>query len=294
MHVLVTGAGGFSGAELASALVARGHRITAVVRSTRGRLVGDPSGAADRFAIISGDLSGDMVLPEQVDVVVHAAASSPAPGVTIADFVRDNVLSTERIMDYAVRAGARKFIYFSSLSVHGRIETPLVDEKTPVLDPDAYGMTKRIGEQILQAGSTVLPSLALRLPGVIGRRSVRNWLTRVLAAARNGEDVEVYNPDGPFNNAVHVEDLARFVCGLLDREWTGFDAFPLAAGGQTTVGEAAHVIVGGFGARSRIRIVPSQAQSFAISIDRARKRYGYAPMQIADMLRRFVRENSAP
>ena len=36
MDVVITGAGGFSGSHVVPALLKRGHRVTAVVRRTRG------------------------------------------------------------------------------------------------------------------------------------------------------------------------------------------------------------------------------------------------------------------
>ena len=291
MHVLVTGAGGFSGAEITLGLLRRGHRVTAVVGSTRGRL----SAGAEQLgalSVITGDLSLDITLPDGLDAIVHAAARSPMPGVTIDGLVRDNVLATQRLVLLAKRLGVRKFVYFSSLSIYGRIETPIVDEATPVLDPDAYGQTKRLGEELVVAGSDSLASLAIRLPGVIGRGSVRNWLTNVLVAAREGREIAVFNPDAPFNNAVHVADLCRFACDLMEREWKGFDAVTIGAAGQTTVGEAVRLLVSAFGGRSRVRNEPAPKRSYLISSARACDRYGYHPMEITEMLRRFAAENS--
>src|SRR5262245_24162252 len=141
MHILVTGAGGFCGSHLVPALLGRGHRVTAVVGRTRGRL--DP--ALDRnpgLTLIAGDLCGALPLPAPMDVVVHAAARSPAPGVSDTDMTRDNVAATARLIAYAQEAKARTFIYLSSLSIYGEIAGPVVDEGTPIVNPDVYGQTK--------------------------------------------------------------------------------------------------------------------------------------------------------
>ena len=293
MHVLVTGAGGFSGSEVVLALLARGHRVTAVVRSKRGRL---PEGAErlGELSVIVGDLSGDLALPERVDVIVHAAAGAPVHGISVSDLVRDNVLVTRRMALYARRSGVRKFVYFSSVSIYGRVEMAVIDETTPVLDPDVYAQTKRMSEELVAAAENTFSSLAIRLPGVIGRRSVRNWLTGVLAAAREGREIAVFNPTTPFNNAVHVTDLSRFVCKLLDLEWTGSDAVTIGAAGQIAVGDAVRLVVDVFGGRSHIRHETTPKRGFLISSVRACDRYGYDPMEITDMVRRFAAENSHP
>jgi UDP-glucose 4-epimerase len=282
MHVLLTGAGGFSGARAAIALLERGHRVTAVVRSERGRL------PAAKLDVIQGDLSAGLELPVAVDAVIHAAARSQGPGVTAEQYTRDNVEATRNLVQYAQRAGARRFILFSTLSVYGRIETSVVDEKTPILDPDAYGNSKRRAEELV--GAAGMSSLALRLPGVLGPGAVRNWLTGVLAAAKAGHEIPVFSPDAPFNNAVHVEDLARFACDLLERDWQGADVVTLAAKGEITVREAVQILVDATGGRSRVRVEPAARKSFRISIARASERHGYRPMEIGALLRRFAAE----
>jgi nucleoside-diphosphate-sugar epimerase len=280
MRVLLTGAGGFSGARIAAALLARGHQVVAALRSGPA-----PAGGVE---VIRGDLAGDLALPEAIDAVVHAAARSQGAGVTVEQYARDNVEATRRLVHHAQRSGARKFIQLSTLSVYGRIEAPLVDESTPFIEPDPYGVSKRKAEELVAAAG--IPSLAMRLPGVLGPGSVRNWLTGVLAAARAGREIAVFSPDAPFNNAVHVEDLACFVAELLEREWNGADVVTLAAAGRIPVREAVQILVDAAGGRSRLRVDPAPKRSFVISIARAVERYGYRPMEIGALLRRFATE----
>ncbi|MES1167249.1 MAG: NAD(P)-dependent oxidoreductase [Pseudomonadota bacterium] len=291
MHVLVTGAGGFSGAAVTLGLLAGGHQVTGVVRSGRGRLP-ERAGQVGDLTVITGDLATDLGLPAKIDAIVHAAGSSPGPGVTAADLFRDNVTATERLVRHARAAGVRKFVLFSSLSVYGRIVAPMVDEATPGRDPDTYGRSKREAEERVAVNENSFCSLALRLPGIIGRGSVRNWLTNVLASARAGREIVVVNPETPFNNAVHVTDLMRLVTRLIEQEWKGSDAVTLGAAGEITAGEAVRLLADTFGGRSRIRQEVSPNRGFVVSSARARERYGYEPMEISAMLRQFAAENA--
>lgn len=285
MQVLVTGAGGFSGGYVARALAAAGHTVTAHLG--RDRSAGDREDAGMRF--VAGDLSGAFDLPPAIDVVVHAAARSAWPGVSVDDMVRDNVVATRNLI---ARAQARTFVLFSSLSVHGRIGVSVVDEKTPVVDPDAYGLTKRLCEAMLEeACATGARGIALRLPGVLGSGSVRNWLTTSLAGARDGRDVIVANPDAPFNNAVHVSDLARLVGELIVREWSGFDVLSLGAGGVLAAGEVARRLAVAGRRGSKVVVGGPSRPGYIISSARAQSLFGYAPMEIGAMLDRFIGEN---
>lgn len=290
LHVLVTGAGGFSGAAMTMGLLSRGYRVTAFVGSTRGALQADAECRGD-LRLLTGDLSAGLELPADIDAIVHAAARSAWPGISADQLVRSNVIATRYLIEHALRSAVRTFILFSSLSVHGRIQSPVVDPSTPVTDPETYGLTKLLCEQMLAAAAGSMRGLAMRLPGILGPGSVRNWMTTSLAAAREGRDVTVFDPDAPFNNAVHIEDIANFVDGLLKRDWEGFVAGPLGAAGQTTAGAVAQLLTEAGGGGSRIRVDPSPRQSYTISSDWASQGYGYAPMEITAMLRRFVAEN---
>jgi nucleoside-diphosphate-sugar epimerase len=288
VDILVTGAGGFSGSHIVAHLLAQGHKIVAIVGRNRDRLDAlVPS--HQQLAVVAGDLTTPLPLPARIDGIIHAAARSPLPGMTANAMVRDNVLATAKLLDYANSAGARTFIHLSSLSIYGTISTLVVDETTPIINPDIYGMTKYLGEAMLR--ELPLRSMSIRLPGVIGPNSVRNWLTNVLAAAQLDRDIACYNPQAPFNNAVHISDLCEFVtCLVGDRSWSGQNVVTMGANGQTSVRNAIQIIVDTVGSRSSVSIYDAQRASFMISSETAR-RFGYQPMDVEVMLRQFSMEN---
>lgn len=288
MRVLLTGAGGFSGASLVPALLAAGHELVAVAGRSLGRLAGFASDPP-RLTILSGDLAGGLALPQGIEAIVHAAALSPAPGVCVRDLVRNNVEATARLAAHGRECGIAKFVFFSSLSVYGEIAPGVVDENSPIVDPDAYGQTKLLSEAML--ADEPYPTVSLRLPGVIGRGSVRNWLTAVLAAAKAGREIAYYNPDAPYNNAVHAGELADFVVTLLGRDWRGHERLTLGAAGTMPVREVVEAVVRATGGRSGLRVVAPQKAAFLVSSARAIER-GYAPSDIRAMLARFLRENA--
>ncbi len=262
MRILVTGAAGFSGSFVARALARSGRDVVAAHRSETAflaRLSGEPRVRRHR-----GDLVDAAALPGPFDAVVHVAATSPAPGVDVAQIVRDNVAGTQALVEAAERWGAKAFVFFSSLS------------------------TKHLGELLLATRAERLPGLAIRLPGVLGPGAHRNWLSGVADRLRAGETVRAFHLDAPFNNAAHVADLAALVLRVLERPWTGFDAIVIGARGHILVREAITRLARGLGVEARIEEGTAAKPSFTLSSERAISRWGYDPMEIGAMIDRYA------
>ncbi len=291
MHLLVTGAGGYVGRELCRRFLDDGITVTAATR--RDAALRDlPAGDNLRHAVF------DMAEPwpdlPAVDGVIHAGAQSRPDGPAVETYMRDNVMATGRLLTWMKTSGTKRVIFLSSISVFGKIAASRVDETTPSVSAGAYGMSKHLCEMALAEASDTIASLSVRLPGVLGPGAMTPWLAKVLDAAIRGADISIFNPDQPFNNAVHVDDLAKWFGAAMRRDMAGADMLVLGAGGRTTVHEAVETLIGRAGSSSTVRVEPSDRASFSIDCTKAAGIYGYAPMDIDDMLRRFVSENSSP
>ena len=187
MRVLVTGASGFAGGYIAHKLASTGVHVFAVTR--KGEI---PTcnfmdvEAAARLNVIKADLTTVTNLPP-VDFIVHSAATSIWPGITVDQMLSDNLSATQSVVDYALNTDAKGMVFFSSLSTLGDIASPIVSETTPCINPDAYGLTKLLGERLLSDVADRLPSLSIRLPAVVGPGSKRNWLSECMRKLQAGE-----------------------------------------------------------------------------------------------------------
>lgn len=291
MRVLVTGVSGFAGSFIAEHLAACGHEVSGLYRRNLAfarRLAGQP-----RLDLVRGDLTAPAGLPGPFEAIVHAAATSPAPGIDDAAVLRDGRDATAALLAQARGWQSRKLIFLSSLSLYGDIETPVVDETTPVLRPDIYGRSKAEAERMIADGAGRLPAVALRLPGVIGPGAHRNWLSGVAAKLARSETIRAFSLDAPFNNACHVADLARLAETLLGREWQGFDAMVLGARGTLPLRAVIETLATAMNRPCRIEEAPAAKPGFILSSARAIERWGYDPMEIGAMVARYGQECSA-
>lgn len=146
-RILVTGASGFMGPQVAAALQAAGYRLRLALR----RNVAVPDG-------VETVVIGDLALPvdwsaalDGVDHVVHLAGLAHAgPGLDEALYQAINTRATRSLAEAAQRAGVSRFVYLSSLkALSGAFDgPPLHDSDTPAPD-DPYGRSKLAAEQAL-------------------------------------------------------------------------------------------------------------------------------------------------
>lgn len=272
MHFVVTGTDGFAAGHIAEGLVGLGHRVSAVSRRPQPREI-------TNCAIFRADLKhGTDDLPDDPDVIVHAAAQSHPVGPSIMDYVEDNVLATAEICAYARRTGARGIIFLSSISVFGTVSTPTLDEATVCVDPDNYGLSKLLCERLLAEVAETVPSISLRLPGIVGDGAGNVWLAEVVRKFRAGREVVIYNPDAPFNNVVHVTDLVQFVETLGQARLSGAEILVLGADLPISIARVVDLVKRHCRSRSAVTVDGSVIRTaFTLDCGRAKSHFGYRP-----------------
>jgi dihydroflavonol-4-reductase len=151
MRVLVTGATGFTGGHLAAMLARRGNEVRALVRPRSMARFAQTAAAASGVRACEGDLSDAKAIAraaEGVEVVYHIAATYREAGQPDSAYRDVNVKGTERVLEAASRAGARRVVHCSTGGVHGHIERPPANEDAPFGPGDIYQETKLEAEQL--------------------------------------------------------------------------------------------------------------------------------------------------
>ncbi len=180
-RVLVTGANGFIGQALCRELKLAGFEVTGAVRDKPGR------DEAPFDTVTTGALGPDTDWHEALtgaEIVVHLAGRADATDETAAGapalYRRINVEGTRRLAEAAGESGARRFIFLSSVKVHGEASgaTPFT-ERDPPAPEDPYGISKWEAEQALAEATerSDLVPVILRAPLVYGPGVKGNFLS---------------------------------------------------------------------------------------------------------------------
>ena len=215
MNVAITGASGHIGNCLVRELIKQGARVKVLVHNFRSDL-----DELDVEFIQGNILDPESLVPlcEGADVVFHLAAQIAIDNRNSEQVYETNVTGTKNVINGAVRAGARKFIYFSSIHAFQTYPSDLLlDESRSLIETNKtiYEFTKAEGErEVMKAVREGLDAVILNPTAVIGPFDYRgSLLGRAL--------LQIYQNKLPFlisggYNWVDVRDVAAASLRAID------------------------------------------------------------------------------
>jgi nucleoside-diphosphate-sugar epimerase len=298
MNAMVTGASGFVGSTLVEALRLRGIGGKCAVRKQSGTVVGQWTQA------VVGDISGDTDWREALDgcdVVVHLAARvhqlHEDPVSAQAQYKIVNVDGTLNLARQAAECGVRRFVFLSSIKVHGESTTgraPWCEADAP--EPqDPYGCSKRDAEVGLLQISREHPIevVIVRAPLVYGRGVKANFAALVQAVEQGWP-----MPLASVNNSrslVGLDNLVDFIAVCMQHPAAANQVFLVSDARDVSTPELLKLVAQA--ARRPLRSFPFPSSvlramanllgrsgaadrllgSLQIDITKARKRLGWSP-----------------
>jgi UDP-glucose 4-epimerase len=164
MKIVVTGASGFVGRALVRLLSSDEHEVTGLIGTST------PPNGAER--VVSVDLGADELSTEARDVlagadaVAHLAAVRKDWGLSPDRARRINVDSGALLLRHA--RSASRFLFVSTLGVHGCTRGDVIDETSPLSPYDSYGASKVAAERAVKQAAlqSGVPTTIVR-PGII-------------------------------------------------------------------------------------------------------------------------------
>ncbi len=172
-----------------------------------------------------GVAEGDVTRPEEwqayingSDLVIHTAAIV-TNNVTREEAWRVNVLGTRRVLDAAVRAGAKRFVHISSLAAMRFILEDQADETAPVMPTgNPYVDTKIASEQAVLAAHAAgeMACTIIRPADVYGPGS-RPWTIIPVQMIQKGMFLLPAHGQGVFR-AIYIDDLVDGVMLAAEKE----------------------------------------------------------------------------
>jgi nucleoside-diphosphate-sugar epimerase len=211
-RVLITGARGFIGAALVTALA----QYETVIASDIG---GGAWNAADfrDCDITNAQQVDELFGGDRFDTIIHCGAIS-GPMVMAdrpLDIWRINVLGTAHLLEAVRRQGTGRFVLCSSCSVYGAMNGATIDEDTPPDPGSFYGASKLAAEQAMigYVREHSVNAVALRLAWVYGPgRRTPTTLEELVRATLDGRRIEIAVSPAEMTHYVYIDDV---VAGLV-------------------------------------------------------------------------------
>jgi GDP-D-mannose 3', 5'-epimerase len=234
-RILVAGAGGFIGHHLGSRLKRDGYWVRGVDLKYPEY---EPS-TVDDFRIL--DLRREdncLEATRDVDQVYNLAADMGGIGYItayLADIFRNNILINLNMLEASRRNGVKRFLFSSSACVYARFKqespevTPLREEDAYPADPEpGYGWEKLATEELCQyyCKDHQLETRIVRFHNVYGplgtyeggKEKAPAAICRKVAAANEGEEVEIWGDGNQTRSFMHVDDCVEGLIRIMASE----------------------------------------------------------------------------
>lgn len=243
-YIALTGAGGFVGSHIASALIENQHRVLAFL------------GPDDKYYPKKTELETiDLLNLNDQNLVrkklsncewlIHAAGpSSVAESFYNPDiFVQTHCVGTASIMRIANEVGVPKRIYISSAEVYGASTDYPVTEDECCVPKSPYGAAKYGAEWIARTLSSESSSdlIIVRPFSLYGARMrTSSVMQRIIDQAREGKQIKLHDL-APIRDNLYIEDLASMICMIIERNLKS-EMFNVCSGEGVSIGDLAQLI----------------------------------------------------
>ncbi|MCA9993822.1 MAG: NAD-dependent epimerase/dehydratase family protein [Anaerolineales bacterium] len=307
MKILVTGAAGFIGSNLAEKLAREGHAVTGLdnfndyydprrKRANEARLNRLPT-----FRMVEADIRdrpGMFALfqAEQFDAVAHLAAlAGVRNAVKFPElYVETDYNASQHLMDAARATGVGNFVFASTSSVYGATQQIPFVETDPCDRPlQPYAAAKRATEIL---GFTYhhlygLNFTAIRFFTVYGPNGRPDMMAYLVAdSITQGRQIPLYNNGDMYRDWTYVDDITDGVAAAVARP-LGYEIINLGRGEPVLLRDFIAHLEALAGGKANLVAQPKLAADVVrtyADISKARRLLGYAPqVSVQEGVRRF-------
>jgi UDP-glucose 4-epimerase len=242
IRCLITGGGGFQGYHLTNSLIAQGYTVRCL---DRYKPVWLPEGMVE---FIEGDFSATHLIADTIkgcDIIFHLACTTlPQTSNEDPDFdVSSNVLGTIRMLDEAVKAKVKRFIFISSGgTVYGVPSIIPIPENHPTNPICSYGITKLTIEKYLRLYYQIhgLNTCSIRLSNPYGEYqrvdSIQGAITVFCYKAITGQTIHIWGDGSVQRDFIYISDVIDAVVKIIDCPISG-DEINIGTGKPVSLNE---------------------------------------------------------
>jgi UDP-glucuronate 4-epimerase len=308
MKVLVTGAAGFIGSNLAEKLAARGDEVVGLDNFNdyydprKKRLNAQRLASYPNFKMLEMDIRErerllEVCQEEKFERIAHLAAMAGVRNAVQfpALYVDVDLNGTQNLMDAARAAGGiDNFVFASTSSVYGNTKQIPFVESDPCDRPlQPYAAAKRAAELLGYAYHHLygLNFTVIRFFTVYGPNGRPDMMAYLLAdSVTKGKQIPLYEGGQMYRDWTYVDDITDGVVAALDRP-LGYEIINLGRGEPILLKDFVEMIEALAGQKANVVHKPKLAADFMrneADISKARRLLDYNPrVSVEEGVRRF-------
>ena len=208
LKIFITGGCGYVGTILTQKLISDGHQVTVYDIQWFGNFL-TPH---ESLKIIKGDIRKlEDISLKGYDTVIHLANIANDLGVDLNPILswEVNVLAGQQLIDLALRADVKHFVYASSGSVYGVKDEDHVTEDLPLVPISVYNKTKMVAERVFLSYQNKMHIHCIRPATVCGwspRMRLDVSVNMLTMQALKNQNITVFGGQQTRPN-IHIQDM---------------------------------------------------------------------------------------
>lgn len=252
--LLITGGTGYLGSRLSLYLAEKGYKVTVL-----GRFEPEQHYAhwyRQMNEVVLGDICDKDIFSaltkHQFDAIINFISLDHTQSETDARTVFSiNTLPSWQLLENFAQRGLKRFIYFSTQKVLGRIPSSVtaIDESYVPHPANKYGLTHLLSEQIVNYYNEITSvfGINIRLSNAYGSpvfNETKCWqyvINELCKMAFEKQEICLLSDGSPLRDFIHIDDICRATEVLLNTENVN-PLYYLASGHTITILEAALII----------------------------------------------------
>jgi UDP-glucose 4-epimerase len=252
--VLITGGCGYLGARLSKYLAESGYGVTVFDNF-------DPSNYSQWTSLMEEIILGDIrdeatitkLAEKEYDAVIHLISLDHRKSEDDLNFVSSiNVMPTWNLLDRFTKKGLKKFIYFSTIHVYGKLPNEIITENRIPSPQNVYGLTHLLSENVCNYFNrrTDTTCINIRLSNSYGSPVFKEnncwWLVinELCKIAFEQNEIKLLSDGSPQRDFIHSSDICKAVEILIEAKEDKLqdNIFHIASGYTLTIMELAHMV----------------------------------------------------
>lgn len=302
MKILITGAAGFIGSNLANGLLNRGHTVIGLDNLSQGFLLNiEGFKQHPEFEFVEGDVRDEALLAkitDGCDVVIHLAAFKIPRYSDALDTLLINALGTRFVLDAAVKNHVPKAMIASTSDVYGKNpEVPFSEDSDLVIGrPEvkrwSYAISKMFEEQLVFGYHERhgIHAVAMRFFGGYGPNQHMTWWggpqSVFISAALDNEPISLHGDGLQTRSFTYVSDHVDGIIACAEKEAANNQVFNIGNTYEITIKDLAIKIWNMVRPGSEPKLMLTPYETFGKyedvrrrvpNIDKARSLLGFEP-----------------